>query len=164
MSGYTQIGGPTPEGVDEFARSLAQAASMARNASYAKPAANYQTPLSPEDEARFRNWVQTVGAPFAPDEPVTDYDMRGYWKAKDAGGPSGTAVNPCDGQLHFPDTYKTPYHQSFSAESVYAAPGAPDWVNDHQLVEPATGRVVFDEASPPQKPGVRSILDLLAGR
>jgi hypothetical protein len=66
--------------------------------------------------------------------------MRGFWQS----GGGGTAVNPNDNMLHFPDTYKTPYHQSFSAESQWALPNAPTWNSQDQLVTP-DGRIVFDE-------------------
>jgi hypothetical protein len=122
-------------------------ANLTRNAPYAKPSDSYQTPLEPPEEGAFRTWVQKNGVPFNPDDQVTDYDMRGYWRSLQRGADAGTAVNPNDGQLHYPDTYKTPYHQSFSAESIYAKPNAPVWINDHQLADPKTGKVIFDERS-----------------
>lgn len=119
---------------------------FARNKQWAKPdPGGYQTPLDPRQEADFRTWLQSNKVPFNPNDPRTDYDMRGYWKDVAAGGATQTAVNPNDHQLHFPDTYKTPYHKSFSAESRYAQPNAPAWINDHQLADPRTGQVLFDE-------------------
>ena len=47
--------------------------------------------------------------------------------------------------MHFPDFWKTPYHESFSAESQWADPAkAPKWNAQDQLVLP-DGTVVFDE-------------------
>ena len=67
--------------------------------------------------------------------------MRGFYLHQ-----GNTAVNANDGMLHYPDTYKTPLHQSFSGESIYANPNAhpPMWNEQDQLVLP-DGTVVFDE-------------------
>jgi len=116
----------------------------ARNAKWAKPMPGYQTTLDPAREMQFREWVAKNGVPFDPNEANADYDMRGYWQDMLAGRAGGTQVNANDGLPHYPDTYKTPYHQSFSNESRYALPNAPHWANDHQLVD-SNGVVVFDE-------------------
>lgn len=116
----------------------------ARNKAYAKPAASYQTKLSPPEEAQFRSWVKTNKVPFE-DSPTADYDMRGFFKgliSKDPHAESG--VNQNDGKLHFNDYYKTPYHESFSSESQWATKDAPSWNDKDQLVSP-TGQIVFDE-------------------
>lgn len=115
----------------------------ALHSKYAKPGP-YATALSPQDEVAFRQWVSANRVPFNPNDQVSDYDMRGYWRDVAASGGSQTRVNPNDHQMHFPDTYKTPHHRSFSAESRYATDGAPSWVNDHQLALP-DGKIVFDE-------------------
>src|SRR5262245_41010857 len=107
---------------------------------YAQPGP-YQTQLSPADEMAFRRWVAINNIPFNPNDPASDYDMRGFWKA----GAQGAEINPIDKRLHYPDTYKTPYHQSFSALSKYATADAPTWQNnDTQLVD-KNGNVLFDE-------------------
>lgn len=112
---------------------------------YAKPGTNnYQTALPDDQEQQFRSWVKQNRVPFNPADPVADYDMRGYWKDIASKGQSETAINPNDHQMHFPDTYKTPYHNSFSGESQYALPGGPSWVNDHQLAAP-DGSILYDE-------------------
>lgn len=99
----------------------------------------YSTQLSGPQEAQFQNWVQTNQIPFDP-SPTSDYDMRGFWQAQQAGDPNAQRA----GNLHFPDTYKTPYHQSFSGESQYAIPGvAPHW-QGNQLID-RKGNVVFKE-------------------
>ena len=92
-----------------------------RNSAWAKPAQSYQTSLSKENETRFNNWLKLnskrVGE-FNPSNPREDYDMRGWWlKNNGDAAPDG----------HFPDTYKTPYHETFSNESQYATPNAPAW-------------------------------------
>jgi hypothetical protein len=112
-----------------------------RNMQWAKPAppGGYLTQLDPAKEAQFQQWVQQNKVPFDP-SPTSDYDMRGFWQSDR----SGTGVNPNDNMMHFPDTYKTPYHQSFSAESQWALPNAPTWNDKDQLVTP-DGRIVFDE-------------------
>ena len=112
-------------------------------------APSYSTQLSPMDEFSFRQWVANNSVPFSPDASgPTDYDMRGFWQAMRQGNPvAATAINPNDHQLHFPDYWKTPLHQSFSNESQWAGQNAPQWVNDSQLAAP-NGRVVFDEKAP----------------
>lgn len=115
----------------------------ARNAKWARDGlTSYVTALDPTQEMQFREWVEKGRIPFDPDQLDPDYDMRGYWTDGQQGG---AQVNANDGQPHYPDTYKTPFHQSFSRESRYARPDAPYWANDHQLVDPATGEVVYDE-------------------
>jgi hypothetical protein len=103
----------------------------------------YQTNLSLDDEQRFQAWVKAKNVPWR-DEPAADYDMRGFWKALTSGDPRARqAQSQFDGRMHFPDTWKTPYHKTLSNESMYAAPGAPHWVGD-RLVD-KNGRIVADE-------------------
>lgn len=110
------------------------------------PAPSYNTPLNQLDEMAFRQWTQDNGVPFNHAAPVTDYDLRGYWLAKQRGQPMATPteINPNDNRPHFTDYYKTPMHQSFSRGSQWASPNAPDWINDHQLAN-ESGRIIFDE-------------------
>jgi len=91
--------------------------------------------LTPQQEAQFLLWAQQHNAPL-----TDDYDMRGYWA--DQG--SAPTVNANDGQLHYPDTYKTPLHESFSGESKFALPGGPTWNDLDQLVAP-DGTILYDE-------------------
>lgn len=114
----------------------------ARNKAWAKKG-NYFTKLSPEQELAFRSWVAKNKVPFNPNAPVTDYDMRGYWMSLLHGGNPGTAINPYDHKLHFPDTYKTPYDKTFSNQSIYALPDAPRWKGNRYLIAP-DGSVLFD--------------------
>ena len=115
----------------------------ARNAPYARPG-GYQTPLSPEDELLFQNWVQTNKVPFDA-SPTADYDMRGFWNALTSMDPRAkTGLDPNDNRMHFTDAFKTPYHESFSRQSQYAAPVAPMWNELDQLVAPG-GRIFFDD-------------------
>ncbi len=110
---------------------------------YAATAGPYQTTLLPHEEAKFQQWVTQNKVPFDP-SPTADYDMRGYWRALQAKDPrTQTAVNAFDNQLHFPDVWKTPYHASFSNESIYARKDAPKWVGD-KLTD-NKGRVLVDE-------------------
>ena len=111
-----------------------------RNAPFALPSGtNYQTPLSVSQEQAFTDWLRNSGAPFDPVAGTTDYDMRGYWLAT-----GGAGWQP--GQ-HFPDTYKTPYHQSFSQESMYATPDNPfAWRDDDTLIDTRTGDVIYPQS------------------
>jgi hypothetical protein len=73
---------------------------------------------------------------------MSDYDMRGYWQAMEAGDPyAKRAAN-----RHFPDTWKTPYDRTFSRESKYAKPDAPRWVGD-KLVD-KNGKVIWKPGMP----------------
>ena len=107
----------------------------------------WTTKLDPADEARFQVWVQQNKVPWL-DSPTADYDMRGFWKAMTAADPR--AVRNFQSQ-HFPDIWKTPYHETFSRESMYALPTAPRWVrhpNGYVLID-QQGRIVFDERKQP---------------
>lgn len=116
---------------------------------YAKPGP-YVTTLSPEDEQAFQNWVTTKKIPFDP-SPTADYDMRGYYKAMVAGDQyAKQKVSDFDGRPHFPDTYKTPYHKTFSNESQYATPDAPHWKGDQLLDN--NGNIVADETPKKAQP------------
>lgn len=79
--------------------------------------ANYNTSLTPAQEAAFQQWARQSGR----ERDVYDYDLRGAWlkSAKAAGNG------------HLPDTYKKPNHPTFSRESDYSnalAQGG-DWVS-----------------------------------
>lgn len=117
---------------------------LARNMAYAKPERSYQTPLRTDEQAQFFKWLQDNQAPYDP-SPQSDYDMAGFWKALQSGNPiAASSVNPNDNQIHYPDYWKTPYHKSFSRESQWALPSAPDWNDKDQLVMP-DGTIVYDE-------------------
>jgi hypothetical protein len=98
------------------------------------------TTLDPDQEALFRMWARANKVPL-----TDDYDMRGFWLHRGEGG-QGTARNPNDHLLHYPDTYKTPLHDSFSGESIYADPRSkpPRWNKFDQLVA-RDGTILFDE-------------------
>jgi hypothetical protein len=88
----------------------------------------YRTKLSAADERAFLAWFTQMRAQLGRDLDPNDpgYDMRGFWRAMRLGG-AGMGVDPSSGELHFPDTFKTPQHPTMSAESIYAPPGAPTW-------------------------------------
>lgn len=119
---------------------------------YAQPDwQQHLTKLNPQDEQDFQTWAKRNKAPI-----TDDYDMRGFWDALRNKDPrAGTSVNANDGRMHFPDTWKTPLHKSFSNESIYATPDAPKWNDKDQLVD-TQGNVVFDERAqqPAQQPPV----------
>lgn len=117
-----------------------------RNKAWMKPGSrNFFTDLSEDEEKKFQTWVKTNKVPN--DEgPHGDYDMRGFWKALEAKDPKAiSAVDPNDKRLHYPDYWKTPYHETFSAESQWADPAkAPKWNDKDQLVT-SDGKVLFDD-------------------
>jgi hypothetical protein len=98
----------------------------------------YITRLNPADEQNFQNWVTQNHVLFDPSDKA-DYDMRAFWKAKQSGDPNARQA----ANLHFPDTFKTPYHQTFSNESKYATEAAPHW-RGKQLID-RTGKIVTQE-------------------
>jgi hypothetical protein len=129
-----------------------QQAAFDRNRQHAVPMDSYQTQLSGTGEAAFRQWLQHGQVPFNPNDPQADYDMRGFWQGLQAGDPHAVqAQDPNDldehgrPKMHFTDWWKTPYHDTFSADSQYALPTAPRWVNDNQLVDPRTNTVIYDD-------------------
>ncbi len=120
------------------------------NRFYTKPGP-YATFLGPQQETSFRQWLGQNAVPFDPNAPQADYDMRGFYQGMQTGDPrAASAIDPNDNRLHYPDTWKTPYHETFSAQSQYAKPVAPDWQGD-QLISPG-GRILFDDAAPRKSP------------
>ena len=117
----------------------------ARNMAYANPQWQQQlAQLSPEQEAAFLQWVQSKNVPFDPTDKTSDYDMRGFYLGLMSGDTKAqSGVNPVTQSLHYPDYYKTPYHESFSAESQWATEGAPTWQDD-KLVN-SSGEVIFQD-------------------
>jgi hypothetical protein len=116
---------------------------------YAKPGP-YVTALTPDEEQKFQQWVKKNSVPFEDDlSPTSTYDMRGYWKAMTSGDDRAKqSLNQSDQKMHFPDIWKTPYHDTFSNESIYATPDAPKWKGNDKsgwdLVD-KSGKVVFSE-------------------
>ncbi len=123
-----------------------------RNQPYVLPGQHsFNTQLPTLQEFQFRKWLGENKVPFEAEAPVTDYDMRGFYMALQAGDPRATsAVNSNDGQMHYPDVWKTPYHETFSADSQWARPNAPQWNDQDQLVGP-NGRILFDERAQKRK-------------
>lgn len=118
-------------------------ANYARNKAYSKQGA-YATTLNPGSEVMFRKWLAANRVRFDPAAAVSDYDMRGFWQALQTKDPRAvSSIDPHDHRIHYSDYWKTPYHATFSADSQWAAPGAPKWNKEGQLITPA-GQVVFD--------------------
>ena len=82
----------------------------------------YRTQLTPEEEQAFLQWYQnmayTKGLDRNPDSPDHHYDYRGFWK----NAPEQDRWQVLWFGSHFPDTYKTPMHPTFSVESIYSTP------------------------------------------
>jgi hypothetical protein len=131
-------------------QTIADGPPAVRNAPYVRPDApqSFNTPLDPASELAFRAWVKQNNVPFNPDAAASDYDMRGFWQGLQQQNPrAATGLNANDGRLHYPDFWKTPQHQTFSGESQWAGPVAPQWNALDQLVAPS-GRIMFDERAP----------------
>jgi hypothetical protein len=138
---------------------------LARNEPYVKPGAGaYSTPLGMLDEMMFRQWIADNKVPFNPDAQVSDYDMRGFYRGMQQQNPRAiSAIDPNDGRLHYPDYWKTPYHETFSNESQWAGPMAPQWTPDDKLVS-AGGRVLFDDRDQQSRDSVVGVLRSLMSR
>lgn len=110
----------------------------------------YLTQLAPIQEMQFKNWVQKNNVPWK-DTPTSDYDMRGYYQALQNNDPRAVQTQSAfDGKMHFPDTWKTPNHKTFSNESMYAQPTAPAWQGD-TLVNTLGGLVANETPTPTPK-------------
>ena len=119
---------------EERRQSLRAAEEMTR---VAPAAGQYSTPLSREQEEKFQRWYQSYanmnGLDPNADAKEHYYDYRGFWRE------NGPASNAAIEKGHFPDTYKTPGHPTFSIESKYAkmAPGlAGTWNEKGEWVAP----------------------------
>jgi hypothetical protein len=112
------------------------------NAPYVRQTpATYRTELTPMEEQMFQAWVAKNNVPTA----GNDYDMRGFFRAMLSGDPrAASAIDPNDSRMHYPDTWKTPSHETFSRDSQWALPNSPAWNEQDQLVGPG-GRIVFDD-------------------
>lgn len=119
---------------------------LERNSAWLAPGNHvYNTPLANPDEQAFRQWVVENKVPFDANAPLSDYDMRGYWQALQAGDPVATsAINPNDKQTHYPDRWKTPYSATFSNESQWANPNlAPRWDGNNYTLP--NGAILWDD-------------------
>jgi hypothetical protein len=70
-------------------------------------AAQFNTGLSPQEEANFQQWRARLPRNL---QNIDDYDLRGAWRANAQEAGNG----------HLPDTWKKPNHPTFSAESQYS--------------------------------------------
>jgi hypothetical protein len=125
----------------------------ARNKPYVRPdASDFNTALDFGDELAFRQWVAENRVPFDPEQQQPqDYDMRGFWQALRNQDPKAqSAIDPNDNRMHYPDYWKTPYHETFSNESQWATDMAPRWNEQDQLVAPS-GRILFDDRQSKKK-------------
>jgi hypothetical protein len=121
--------------------------SFKRNKPWAKPgAAPFITKLSPDQEKEFQDWAaknpDMVKGEL--DTKTPDYDVRGRWLAEKNGDPDAKLTRSAfDGKLHASDKWKTPFHRTFSAESIYASPDAPKW--DGNVLKDKNGNAIADE-------------------
>lgn len=87
----------------------------------------YQTNLNTPEQFAFADWASSNKVPVNLGKN-SDYDMQGFYKAMQANDPNAqTAISDKDNSLHFNDKFKTPMHETFSNESIYATPSAPHW-------------------------------------
>lgn len=110
-----------------------------------RPGDSFNTALDPGMEEFFRMWLAHNKVPFNPQaEGPQDYDMRGFFRGLMQGDPRArSSVNGNDGQMHYPDFWKTPLHATASNESQWMPASAPQWTPQDTLAQ--AGRVLFDE-------------------
>ena len=115
------------------------------------PGATYNTQLDPGQEQFYRMWVAHNSVPTNPNATSPqDYDMRGFYQGLQQQNPKAmAAVDPNDSQLHYPDYWKTPIHETLSNESQWAPSNAPQWTPTDQLA--SGGRVLFDDRANKQR-------------
>jgi hypothetical protein len=97
----------------------------------------YQTGLTDVQNTAFEAWVNDNDIPFDLSAKIVDYDMRGFWLNEHPG-----TWHEGD---HFPDTYKTPYDTTFSAESQYATGDCPFTWHGDELRDDRDGSVIFGD-------------------
>ena len=82
----------------------------------------YKTNLTPQEEQQFLKWYKMVAMmnqlDSDPDHPYHHYDYRGFWK--NSSEQDRLTMSLYNFNKHFPDTYKTPMHPTFSDESIYS--------------------------------------------
>jgi hypothetical protein len=100
--GKKQIGGKLPEQAPDRVRR-----SWERDPELLYPD-KFNTKLTPEEEARYQQWLKGPGKNSVWDQSA--YDVRGSWKSQ------GEKIAPGHGH----DTWKKPNHPTFSTESIYA--------------------------------------------
>lgn len=115
----------------------------------------FATTLTPEEEQGFANFAKQTR-----NLPDVGYDLKGLYKeANDKNlindilqgkNTELAGMNPGTQSFHYTDKYKTPFHESFSRESQYATPEAPQWLENpnqqgFQLVD-KQGNILIDES------------------
>ena len=146
-----------PSGLDYTPQQRAYAAQVNAALDRADQDPPTSTRLPAWEERRFRKWADDTsarrradgGPPIYPQD--TGYDYRGFWSAQQAGFPQAQE----GGVGHFPDLWKTPQHPTYSTQSLYAKPNAPEWLQtignmdwrpgDWHLVDPRTKRVIEND-------------------
>lgn len=76
---------------------------------------NFNTKLSPEEEAKFQKWLKHESKRQGRDISMDlyTYDVRGFWRGSEKRDKTG----------HGTDRYKKPSHPTFSDESIYHMKG-----------------------------------------
>lgn len=95
-------------------RVLASMASAENEANAIPGMQNWQTHLPPNLEAIFEQWIKQNHINFDLNNPVPDYDMRGWWQSATGGSPSATFNVSTDLQPLFPPQFTTPYSLDFN--------------------------------------------------
>lgn len=118
---------------------------LRQNSPYVRPIPSTYSTAPDAMEPAFQGWLSQNKVPFNPDGGPSDYDMRGFYRALMQGDPRArAAIDPNDNRMHYPDDWKTPLHETFSSQSQWASPDAPQWNVKDQLVAPSA-KILFDD-------------------
>lgn len=109
--GQTVAPHPAIAALERLHPQAAQTPQYDPNAGYVE---QFNTKLTPEQEAAFQQWVQRQSAAMGRDvsRDQFNYDLRGAWLTQAQAASNG----------HMPDTYKKPNHPTFSTNSQYSTP------------------------------------------
>lgn len=121
-----------------------------------RPGGDYYTKLNNRDERRFGSWynkyAEGQGLSVNPDDPRHGYDYRGLWK--DSSVKERQAFLNALQDNHMPDTYKQPWHETFSDQSKYAKgiKGVGSWGEEsfmpgyfNNIMQTQTPQVILDK-------------------
>lgn len=111
--------------------------SLSKNSLEYKEDSPYHTRLTSDEQQQFTKWVLKNGAPYD-NTKYSDYDMPGFWKALTDPNDAEHAIaqanqSEYDKTMHYPDYWKTPYHDTMSTESKYATGLEPSWFGNRLI-------------------------------
>ncbi len=116
----------------------------------------YRTKLGMSEDIQYQAWRAANDVPDENTGFSSEYDMPGFYQEQNQDGivqrllgamGSGSATEMKSDGLHYPDTYKTPFHPTTSNESKYKLPGMnrewmPNKSGGWDLIDLDTGAII----------------------